>query len=121
MRKFRILYSVLVLFIFLFASCIEEKVKVVDVYTGPYKTTQMKIKMNVNSAENDVNIIFSYPMQASLHWGDGVVEDIAEINGHRYDEKGQYDIQLKGLEENPPFKIENIGDVEEIYWPISNE
>lgn len=121
MKRSGTLYSAIVLFILLFSSCVEEKVKVVDVYTGPYETVQMSIKMDISSTDEGVNIAFSYPMQASLHWGDGVVEDIAEVNSHKYYENGQYEIQLKGLEENPPFRIDNIGEVEEIYWPISNE
>lgn len=39
-------------------SCVEDEVKVVDVYTRPYKNTQMIIKMNVNFTDEGVNIAF---------------------------------------------------------------
>ncbi|MEJ8747740.1 hypothetical protein WKT20_01215 [Phocaeicola sp. ICN-14070] len=119
-------YSVLFLLLSSFvSSCTKEEVLEVKEVTGPYKTTQLSIEMKVEDSANPnfkpVNMLFSALMKASVHWGDGVVEDANGELQHKYKEDGEYILEVKGEEKCPSFYISNVNYVEVINWPVADE
>lgn len=103
----------------LFITCKDETV-VVQQVCGPYKTTQMKIKVSAPIEDTKVDIQFSIFQKASIHWGDGVVEDANAKLSHVYRDIADYTIEVKGEEKNPSFYISSIAAVEEIFWPMED-
>ncbi len=102
-----------------FITCKDETI-VVQQICGPYKTTQMKIKVSTPIEDMGVDMQFSIFQRASIHWGDGVVEDANTKLHHVYRDVGEYMIEVKGEEKNPSFYMGSIAAVEEIYWPIED-
>lgn len=126
MINFVIRYTVLFLLLSSFvSSCTKEEVIEVKEVTGPYKTTQLSIEMKVEDSSNPnfkpVNMLFSALMKASVHWGDGVVEDANGELQHKYKEDGEYTLEVKGEEKCPSFYISNVNSVEVINWPIASD
>ncbi len=103
----------------LFIACKDETV-IVQQICGPYKTTQMKIKVSVPAEDTEVDMQFSIFQKASIHWGDGVVEDANTKLSHVYRDVAEYMIEVKGEEKRPSFYMGSIAAVEEIYWPMED-
>ena len=80
----------------LFIACKDETV-IVQQICGPYKTTQMKIKVSVPAEDTEVDMQFSIFQKASIHWGDGVVEDANTKLSHVYRDVAEYMIEVKAV------------------------